>query len=143
MPKLLKVTPTVIPTKVNPLNLESKNQFKNILVVLPSSPSSKFEANRSRGFWVMKGQTHKQTSRQIEITTLYIKIYSVSLFTWIYKNYENFLKFYLNDNIVFCICSWGGVMHHPRLDLGGRRGGCGGVMHHPSLVLAFSPLNSI
>ena len=37
---------------MDPLNLESQNQDKNI------------GANRSRGFWVMLGQTNKQTDRQ-------------------------------------------------------------------------------
>ena len=42
--------------KVDILNLEFQNQAKNISVGLPSSPI-KFEANRSRGSWVMIGQT--------------------------------------------------------------------------------------
>ena len=41
------------PIKVDPLNLDSENQLKNIPVVLPSS-------------------TNKQTDRQTEITTLFI-----------------------------------------------------------------------
>ena len=51
---------------LHPLNLESQNQTKNITVAFPSS-QIKFEANRSRGSWVMIG---KQTERQTEITTV-------------------------------------------------------------------------
>ena len=36
---------------------------------------SKFEANRSRGSWVMIGQPNKQTNTQTEITTSYIEMF--------------------------------------------------------------------
>ena len=54
------------------INLESRNQAKNIPDGLPSF-QSKFEANRSRGSWVMIGQTNRQT----EITTLYINLWTI------------------------------------------------------------------
>ena len=30
-------------------------------------PQSKFEANQSKGLWIMIGQTNKQTNRQVDI----------------------------------------------------------------------------
>ena len=56
------------------LNLESQNQTKNITVAFPSS-QIKFEANRSRGSWVMIGKqteitTVKQSNNEIELQTI-------------------------------------------------------------------------
>ena len=57
---------------MDPINLESQNQAKNIPVGLPI-PQSKFEANLSEEF-LSYDRTNKQTDRQTEITTLYIDI---------------------------------------------------------------------
>ena len=64
--------------KVDPLKLESQNQAKNIHRV----PQSNFEANWSRGSWVMIGKT--------EITTLYVKIifYMIKQDIQIYVGYS-------------------------------------------------------
>ena len=57
----------------NPLNLESQNQAKKTFPLLSRVPQSKWEANRSKGYWDLIGQTNKQTEdTKTEITTLYI-----------------------------------------------------------------------
>ena len=50
-------------------NLESKSKLR-IFQWFSRGPQSKFEANRSRGSWVLIGQTNKKTDKQIYIETL-------------------------------------------------------------------------
>ena len=73
VPRLLIVTPTVYPHLVDftrKLNFQNKsrlNQLKNLKTKLSKyismaqlSSQSKFDANRSRDYWVMIGQTNKK-----------------------------------------------------------------------------------
>ena len=50
--------------KVDKLNLLFQNHTKNNPGGSSEFPQSKFEANRSRGSWVMIGKTNKQPDRQ-------------------------------------------------------------------------------
>ena len=57
--------------KVDSLNLESQNQAKNISVVHPSSPIKIWDKSVTRGYWVMIGQTNRQTNKDYNYTYIY------------------------------------------------------------------------
>ena len=79
------------PIIVDPLNLDYQNQAMHIPVV-SRVPPKKFEANRSRGSWVLIGHTNvKQTNKNYKNSIKYKKkLFIVRL--WVAENNEGAWK---------------------------------------------------